>query len=125
MSSLPIAQWQAALDQMDSALAQATRALDRAEERWERAGAPSAGEGELPPALDRLEARLREWDARLHAAGCLTDSVQQELAERVAAVERWCVLFARWRELLQRPLGRAPAPEGAGAAPSESEHVPK
>jgi phage shock protein A len=101
MSSLPIAHWQAALDQMGAALAVATRTLDRAEERWDRAFAPSAGEGELPPALDRIEARLREWDARLSAADELTGSVETELAERVASVESWRALFARWEELLQ------------------------
>ena len=64
---------------MDSA-SSSTRprgATDRAEERWERAGAPSAGEGELPPALDRLDVRLREWDAQLRAAEEVTSPVEK------------------------------------------------
>lgn len=102
MTPLPIAQWQASLDRMEASLASATRALDRAEERWERAVAPSAGEGEPPLALDRLDLRLQEWDARLRAADELTATVEQELAERAATVERWRELFARWEELLKR-----------------------
>ena len=102
MSSLPIAQWQAALETMETALAAATRGLDRAEERLEMAVAPSAGEGEPPVALDRLDARLLEWEARVRAAEGLTAAVEAELAERAAAVERWRALFARWEELLQK-----------------------
>jgi hypothetical protein len=121
MSALPIAQWQAALDQMETTLAHATRALARAEERWERAGAPSAGEGELPLALDRVEARLRDWDARLRAAEELTGAVEKELTERAAAVGRWCGQFARWEELIKRTgegtgeNSRGVAPPGGGA----------
>jgi phage shock protein A len=100
--TLPIAHWQAALDQMGSALATAARSLDRAEERFERAFAPSAGEGELPPAVDRLDARLRDWEERLRAADALTESVEQELTDRTGAVARWRAQFARWEELLQR-----------------------
>ncbi len=99
---LPIAQWQTALDRMESSLTGATRALDRAEERWEMAVAPSAGEGEPPAQLGRLDARLDEWDARLRAAEELTASVEKELAERAAAVERWRALFAQWEELIER-----------------------
>jgi hypothetical protein len=60
----------------------------------------------------------------LRAAEQLTDSVQQELAERTAAVRHWCELFEKWRELLQRPLGRAPAPHAVGTAPAQTDHVP-
>lgn len=102
MSALPLDQWQAALDRMDAALAGALRALDRAEERWEMAVAPSAGEGEPPAALDRLDARLREWAARLQAAEELTRTGEKELAERAVAAERWRAAFARWAELLQQ-----------------------
>jgi hypothetical protein len=76
--------------------------LERAEERWELAVAPSAGDGEPPAALNRLDERLGEWESRLRAAGELTDAVERELAERVAAVERWRALFARWEERVQR-----------------------
>jgi hypothetical protein len=108
MASLPIAQWQAALDRMETSLASATRALDRAEERWERAVAPSAGEGEPPLALDRLDLRLQEWESRLRAAEELTATAEQELAERTAAVERWRELFARWEELLKQQRNTSP-----------------
>ncbi len=102
MNSLPIAQWQDALDRMETALATATRALDRREERCERAVAPSAGEGEPPAALHRLDARLDEWESRLRAADELTASVERELAERASAVAHWRALFAEWEELLKR-----------------------
>lgn len=102
MSQLPIAQWQTALDRMEASLAAATRTLDRAEERWELAGAPSAGEGEVPPALDRLDARLSEWESRLRAAAELTATVEGELAAREAAAVRWRARFAEWEELLER-----------------------
>ena len=102
MALLPIAQWQTALDRMESSLAAATRARDRAEERWEMAVAPSAGEGEPPPVLDRLDSRLIQWESRLKAAEGLTASVEEELAGRAGAVERWRALFARWEELIKR-----------------------
>jgi hypothetical protein len=87
---------------MEAALASATRGLDRAEDRWERAVAPSAGEGEPPGALARIDARLRDWEERVRAAAELTGTAENELTERTAAVERWRALFARWEELLQR-----------------------
>lgn len=102
MGPLPIAQWQAALDRMESSLATATRALDRAEERWELAAAPSAGEGEAPPALDRIDTHLQDWDARLRAADELTAATEAELAERATAVAHWRTHFAAWEQLVQR-----------------------
>ena len=102
MPSLPIAQWQTALDRMDAALATATKALDRSEERWEMAFAPSAGDGEPPAQLARLDDRLQEWAARLAAADGVTASAERELAERATAVEQWRALFAQWEDLLQR-----------------------
>lgn len=102
MPTLPIDQWQTALDRMETALSAATKALDRSEERWDMAFAPSAGEGEPPVALGRLDARLDEWESRLQAAEALTTSVEVELAERAAAVERWRALFAQWEQFLKR-----------------------
>ena len=102
MASLPIAQWKAALDRMEASLTAAARALDRAEERWEMAVAPSAGEGEVPPALDRLDSRLGEWEARVSASKELTARAEAELAERAGAVERWRAQFARWEELIKQ-----------------------
>ena len=108
--TLPIAQWRTALDRMESSLVSATKALDRAEERWEMAVAPSAGEGEPPAQLGRLDARLQEWEARLVAAEGLTLSVEKELTERTGAVERWRALFARWEALVQRKESTSPLP---------------
>ena len=105
---LPIAQWQAALDRMESSLLGASKALDRAEERWEMAAAPSANDGEPPAALGRLDARLQEWEARLQAAEGLTASIEKELSERAGAVERWLALFARWEDLLKRKGSTSP-----------------
>jgi hypothetical protein len=102
MTLLPIAQWGTALDQMEAALTATVRGLARAEERWEMAVAPSAGEGEPPVALDRLNARLLEWESRLRAAEELTASVEKELAERAAAVEKWRATFAQWEDLLKQ-----------------------
>jgi uncharacterized coiled-coil protein SlyX len=102
MSSLPLDQWQAALDRIDASLSAATKALDRAEERFEMTFAPSAGEGEPPARLSRLDARLAEWEARVAAAEELVAAGEQELVGRLVAVERWRALFARWEELVQR-----------------------
>lgn len=101
MSQLPIADWHAALDRMDAALASATVALDRRDDRLERAVAPSAGEGELP-ALQRIDSRLADWETRLRAAEELTAAVEREIADRAAAVSKWRLLFSEWERLLQR-----------------------
>jgi hypothetical protein len=102
MTPLPSDYWQTALDRMDAALATAARALDRAEDRWERAFAPSAGEGEPPPALARVDARLEAWEAQLEAARAAATAAESEFAERAETVDRWRALFARWEQLLQR-----------------------
>lgn len=101
MTPLPLAEWATALDRMDAALASATQAIERRDDRLERAVAPSAGEGELP-GLDRLDARLAEWVARLHAAEELTASVERELADRASAVGGWRALFVEWEGLLEQ-----------------------
>lgn len=102
MTPLPSDQWQTALDQMETALQTAARVLDRAEDRWERALAPSAGEGEPPPALARLDAGLEAWEALLEAARTAAAEAEREFAERAETVDRWRALFARWEQLLQR-----------------------
>src|SRR5262245_38056115 len=106
--SLLIEQWQESLNQMEAALTNANRTLDRTEERWERAVAPSAGEGETPLAVDRLDMRLDEWEARLKAAEALATTVEMELADRAAAVSQWRALFAQWEELLKRRENTSP-----------------
>lgn len=95
-------QWQAALDRMEASLSAATKALGRAEERFEMTFAPSAGEGEPPAQLTRLDSRLAEWEGRVKAAEELVLACEQELVARLVAVERWRALFAGWEELVQR-----------------------
>ncbi|MCI0700525.1 MAG: hypothetical protein L0241_05530 [Planctomycetia bacterium] len=102
MGSLPIADWPTTLDRMDTALASALKSLERAEERWEMAVAPSAGDGERPLALDRIDTRLSESETRLIAARELVESAERELAERNTAIENWLRLFARWEDRLRR-----------------------
>jgi hypothetical protein len=100
--SLPAERWQESLSEMEAALANAIRSLDRAEERWERAFAPSAGEGEAPAALGRLDSRVQEWEGRLQEAERLTAAAEAELAEKAVAVSGWLALFAKWEELLKQ-----------------------
>jgi hypothetical protein len=94
MTALPIADWQASLDEMESALGSALAALDRYQAGWERVLTEAAVPG---PAADRLELSLREWDARLMAAAELADSVECELNNRQAAVGRWHESVKQWR----------------------------
>ncbi|MBM3978751.1 MAG: hypothetical protein FJ304_00425 [Planctomycetes bacterium] len=109
MGPLPIAQWNAALDDMETALTGAARALERSDERWELAGAPSAGEGEAPVALDRLDVRLVDWEARARAAEGVTRAAEAEIADRAEAVGRWRALFAQWEHVLQQEQPTHPA----------------
>ena len=106
MTPLPIADWQAALDAMEAALADTLTALDRYQAGWEYllAGPTPAdpGGGAEPVALGRLEGRLREWDARLSAAADLAASVERELNDRESVVGRWQGMFTDWRESIQR-----------------------
>ena len=110
MTPLPLDHWNESLAGMESSLTASLKALDRSEERWERAAAPSAGEGEEPAALERLDARLREWEARLRESEELAAAVGKEIAERSEGVERWRGLFAAWAELIKRQPVASPAP---------------
>lgn len=101
-------EWQDSLDRMETALAAASKTLERSEERWELAVAPSAGEGEPPLALNSLDTRLGEWETRLQAADALRAVVEQELTNRTANVERWRGLFAHWEEVLKRGMEASP-----------------
>jgi hypothetical protein len=112
MTRLPIAEWQAALAEMEAALAAALGALDRAED-----GPPAEVTADHPVGeslADRLEGRLREWDARLAAAAELAASAERELDDRGAAVGRWQGLVTGWRELIQRGAGPTPPAGGPG-----------
>jgi hypothetical protein len=105
----PTADWQASLDRIEESLRAATRGLDRAEERWEIALAPSAGEGEPPVPLARLDTRLTDWEEKLRAAEELTLALERELAERARTLEEWRARFAKWAELIKRREA-APSP---------------
>ena len=113
MASLPIADWLAALSEMETAIGTAVADLDRYQGEWGGvlADPPPAAE---PPddCTAQLEERLRGWDARLTAAAELAASVEKQLDEPSAAVARWQRLFAGWRDLIQRGVDAAP-PEGA------------
>jgi hypothetical protein len=105
MSPLPIADWQAALAEMDAALGATLAALDRYEAGWTALLA-----GEVPPVesaahrvlLDRLEGRAGEWDARLQAAEELAASVERQLNDREAAVGRWREMVADCQRVIQQ-----------------------
>ena len=93
MPALPVADWQASLDEMESALGSALDALDRYQAGWERALSDRAASA---PAV-QLELSLREWDARLQAAAELADSVESELNDKQAAVGRWQESIKLWQ----------------------------
>ena len=108
-TSLPIADWQAALSEMETVLDGAFVVLDRYESQW-----ASLLQG---PRVDRtspldsvsafasLEARLRDWDTRLTAAAELASGVERQLGEGEAAVGRWQAVFSVWRGLLEKGAG--------------------
>src|SRR5581483_9651879 len=108
MTRLPIADWLAALAEMEAGLAAAVASLDRYQTDWVAVLAdapPQPG----PPAgeslLGRLEGRLREWDARLLAAAEVAASAGRELDDREAAFGRWQELVTGWSEVIQRGSG--------------------
>src|SRR4051812_13824330 len=103
MASLPIADWQAALNAMETTLAAAVTDLDRYETAWPAVLAePMPVTGTPDDRTARLEERLRGWDARLTAAAELAASVERQLDEPSAAVARWQRMFAGWRELIEQ-----------------------
>ena len=114
--TLPIADWQAALDGMDAALARTVAALDRYQAAW------TAVLADPPRALlpvgdaDLAEGRLRAWDERLGAAAELAVSVSKQLDEREAAVGRWRELFADWHGVIQNQPLPNPSPQRGGAS---------
>ena len=105
--ALPIADWQAALAEMEAGLASALAALDRYQAAWGGViDAPPASGGEI----DRVEDRLQEWDVRLKAAADLAESVGRELDDREAAVGRCRALYSDWQQVIQRGVTRNPSP---------------
>ena len=103
MTRLPIADWQAALAEMETALDATLAGLDRVEGQSHIGDAPPATETRTA-LLVRLEERLREWDARLGAAADLASSAERHLDDREAAAGRWQGLLSGWREFVQRGL---------------------
>ena len=102
MTTLPMAEWEASLDEMEATLGAALAALDRYQTQWEKLLAESAARpAELPP----LEGRLAEWDTRLRAAAELAESVERELHDREGAVGRWRESVSRWREVIEQGVG--------------------
>lgn len=105
MSHLPVADWQSALDEMETALARTRAALDEYQTAWTELLADHEPNPDARPELDALralEARLSQWDARLSAAEELARSVEHQLADGAAAVGRWRELFTAWQELIQQ-----------------------
>jgi len=108
-SPLPIADWQAALTNMETVLDGAFVVLDRYESQWATLlqGPPV----DRPNPVDSgssfagLEARLRDWDTRLTAAADLAAGVERQLADGEAAVGRWQEVFSAWRGVLEKGVG--------------------
>jgi len=105
MPTLPLADWQSSLDDMETALTATLSALDRYQAGWQQLLIETAKDRDRlpqPGALDGIEARLQDWDARLAAAEDLAASVERQLTERESAVMGWQQAYTDWRELLQR-----------------------
>ena len=105
MPSLPLADWQASLDEMETALTATLSALNRYQTGWQQLLIEYATERDClpqPSAVDGIEARLQDWDTRLAAAEELAASVERQLTERESAVVGWQQAYTDWRELLQR-----------------------
>lgn len=115
MTRLPIAEWLAALAEMETGLSAAVAALDRYQTEWAAVFADDPPRAAVPAGdllLGRMEVRLREWDARLTAAADLATSAERELADREAAVSRWQELVSGWSEVIQRGSGPATPADG-------------
>lgn len=102
MDPLPIPEWQEALERMETSLKAAEKALHRSEERYELAWAPSAGDGELPIAWERLENRWAAWNQRLEQAERRVQDAESELHAATNSLESWRKRFADWQQLLQQ-----------------------
>ena len=102
MTQLPIAEWHASLEDMETALGATLAALDRYQAGWETLLADRAANESTRPTADHLELRLREWDARLIAAAELATSVERELHDREAAVGAWKDSVSEWRQGIEQ-----------------------
>jgi hypothetical protein len=116
---LPLAEWTATLDRMTVSLGRILSDLDRHQTDWSAVTDTPASAAAPELLLQYLERRLAQWDARLTEAGELAASVERELADREAAVNRWNDVFVRWRELLERGVrSAATSTVSAGAVSS-------
>ena len=99
MTSLPVTDWQASLEKMETALGNTLAALDRYQAGWERLLSDQSAPAR--PFADHLEVQMREWDARLIAAAELAESVERELHDRQSAVAGWKDSLNAWRNGLR------------------------
>lgn len=99
MTAFPVTDWQASLDEMETALGNTLAALDRYQAGWERL----LSDESVParPSAEQLEVQMREWDARLIAAAELAESVERELHDRQSAVAGWKDSLNAWRSGLK------------------------
>src|SRR5437899_6505422 len=107
--AIPMDDWLKSLDEMEVTLASTLASLDQHERKCGsiRADQPISREPPGVPSiaqshLSRMEARLGEWDTRLSAAAELAASVERELNDRQATIERWQELFNGWCGLLEQ-----------------------
>ena len=104
MTTLPTAEWNAALERMTVVLSQTLGDLDRYQATWSL-NSDSPAKATSPELLFAwLERTLTHWDERLKAAKELATSVENQLEDREAAVGRWHEVFVRWKELIQRKM---------------------
>lgn len=98
MPTLPTAEWTAALESMNRTVVRTLAELDRYQATWSTAadGPPANHPDRL---LASLESRLAGWDARLNSASELAAAVENDLADREAAVTRWQGQFLQWNQM--------------------------
>lgn len=104
MSTLPTAEWTAALNQMSTALEQSLTNLDRYRNEWHAVTDNPVKAAPPEELLTGLERKLILWDDRLNAAAELAASVEKQLEDRESAMERWHEVFVRWQELIQNRM---------------------
>jgi hypothetical protein len=107
MRTLPTADWTAALDRMTVSLDQTLADLDRSRAVTSHVIDSHVKTSAQELLLEWLERRLAQWDERLNAAAELAASVETQLGDREAAVERWHDVLVRWKELIQRKISAA------------------
>ncbi|MCS6864329.1 MAG: hypothetical protein RMJ56_03245 [Gemmataceae bacterium] len=102
MDTFPRPEWHEALQQMETALQTVEKSLNRWEERYELALAPSAGEGELPAAGVLRENLWDAWISRLADTERIVHEAEGPWNEATNALKSWRKRFADWQQLLQQ-----------------------